>query len=287
LSADECGRACAVAGIGQRDLQRYAATYPALFPTRPFDGTFLATLALAGAFAAPWCEAPRLRAANRAGLFVFGLDYLVENAAASPAGIVDPLLAVADGAAPTGDAPLTRPLADLRDELATAPAYPALRPLWRDALASMLAAMVREYGWKAAQKADGAVTPATLSEYVDNSDSVGFLFVYLSHWIATIEQPCPRHTEELVAAGRWAQQVLRLVNDLGTAKRERYWGDVNALALGAAPADVLAHIAQRRGCCRTLLDRLRGHHPELTGYLDRQMSFNEGLYRLGDYWGEP
>ncbi len=278
LSARECGRACAAAATGQRELRRHAAGYPDLFADKLFDGAFFATLALAGAFTAPSADPVALQATNLAGLFVFALDWQVEHQtsdAALATDVVDPVLAVARGTVPAKDTSLSRLLGDLRVRVATAPGY----PLWREAVVATATAMVREWRWRGGIERP----PRTLSGYLTNADSTGFVLVYATHWIAT-EPYCPRHLPGLRAAGLAAQRILRLVNDLGTAGRERATGDVNALALGATPETVTGYLDGLRDGYRRLVDPVRGHHPYLAAFLDRQIGFNEGLYQLGDYW---
>jgi Terpene synthase family 2, C-terminal metal binding len=281
LTAPECGRACAVAAAGQRELRRHAAGYPDLFPDRLFGGAFFATLALAGAFTAPSCDPVALGATNLAGLFVFALDWQVEvqtSEAALATDVVDPVLAVAGGAVPAKDTSLSRLLTELRGQVRTAPGY----PLWRAALVATATAMVREWRWRSGSDEP----PRTLPGYLDNADSTGFLFVYATHWIAT-DPYCPEHVAGLRAAGLAAQRILRLVNDLGTAARERSIGDVNALTLGATPDAVAANVRGLLDGYRRLAEPVRDHHAHLAAFLDRQIGFNEGLYQLGDYWSVP
>ena len=284
LPAAHCGHLCAIAGEGERDLQDCVTVYSGLYPVDTFDPALLATVALANTFCAPWLAANRLRITNRASLWAFGVDRMLDHVAASASEVADIVarcVAVADGAAaPPGD-PLTGFLAEIRDELAKAPASGHLQPLWCAELRRMLEAMALEWQWQSAK------TTPTLDEYLDNADNLGFAFVYVSHWASTAGAQPPSDVDELLAAGRAAQRVIRLLNDLGTYERDVKWGDLNALMLGVSRADVWRLAAELARACRGALLPLATAHPLLTGYLERQMGFNAGFYRLTDYWGAP
>lgn len=170
VSAADSGRICAIAGRAQRDMRAWADEYPRLYGAKAFDPALFSTLALAAAFSGPWFESDQLRMANRACLWCFGLDWLIDYAASSRGEVCDLVrrcLAVADGADPSAgrasdDAAgeLLRFLAAIRDELSTAPRFPALRHVWRDELERMLIAMAREWDWKTAlaiRAVDGTV----------------------------------------------------------------------------------------------------------------------------------
>src|SRR5688572_15841594 len=73
-SATTYGVVCARAAEGQRDLLECTRRHPDLFPADPFDATLLNSVALAVAGGAPWLQTDELRIANRAALWVFGLD---------------------------------------------------------------------------------------------------------------------------------------------------------------------------------------------------------------------
>src|SRR5262249_25669940 len=159
----ECGATCATAGLAQRDLLRCAAAYPTLFPARPFDPAFFATITAANAFCAPWLPADRLRITNWMTLWVFGVDRLIDNVATEPDEVDDIVrrcLTTAKDGPTVGDA-LTGLLAEIRDELAGTPAFPALGAMWYDELRRMLAAMAREWWWKA----DPGARLPTLDDY--------------------------------------------------------------------------------------------------------------------------
>jgi hypothetical protein len=303
LPAAECGRICAGAGEAQRDLQEHAATYGELFPSNPFDAALFSTVALANAFCAPWMTAHELRIANRASLWAFALDWLIDYLATSREDVDDAVrrcLAVADGAPPAGDDQLARFLADIRTELAGAPAFEVLRPIWREELRLMLEAMAREWDWQASRASGGNALP-TFEEYLANADNICFSFVFVSHWILTedaarlvpdgrpgiFDGPPPvALVDEVRAAGREVQKVIRLLNDLGTYQRDVSWGDLNPLMLGVSRDEVTRHISVLVERCQELLDPLRAAHPRLADFLDRYIGFNTGFYRLTDYWGK-
>jgi hypothetical protein len=110
--------------------------------------------------------------------------------------------------------------------------------------------------------------------------------VFVSHWIVTSAPPPLTHTQELYAAGRQVQQVIRLLNDLGTYHRDVAWGDLNPLMLGVTAPELTEHIAVLTERCTQLLQPLRAAHPQLAVFLERYIQFNKGFYRIGDYWGE-
>src|SRR5690349_13239481 len=126
LVGSEHGRICALAAAGQRDLQERAAAHHELFAAEPFDPTLFSAVAHATAFGAPWCTVEQLQVANRASLWVFAADWLIDYQATSRdevASIVADCRAVADGAVPTAASPLGRFLGEIRDALAAAPSF--------------------------------------------------------------------------------------------------------------------------------------------------------------------
>jgi len=277
LSAAECGSTCAVAGLAHRDLLSRAAAYPTLFPARPFDPAFFSTITMANAFCAPWLPAGQLRLTNRITLWVFALDRLIDHVATEPAEVEDIVRrCLAEHPVP-GD-PLTGFLAEIRTELAGAAAYPVLGGIWTDELRRMLDAMAREWAWKSAGRLP------TLDAYLDNAE-FGFSLVYVSHWLATTDPGQVGDIPALRTAGQAIQRVIRLLNDLGTYRRERQTGDLNALLL-ADRATIGERIVAETARRRELLAPLKPAHPRLTGFLERHIDFNAGFYRVTDYQGE-
>lgn len=288
LPAALSGAVCAAAGQGQRELQECATTYGGPFVSKPFDPALFSTVALANSFCAPWLTAAQLNIANRASLWAFGVDWAIDYLATSQEEVDDVVvrcLAVADGTAPHGEDPLTRFLADIRDELHAAPAFPALAPIWRTELRLMLEAMAREWTWQAARTAGDTRSLPTFEAYLDNADNICFSFVFVSHWIITSDPPPLSQTDELREAGRQVQQVIRLLNDLGTYQRDLTWGDLNPLMLGVTAAEVTHRIEVLTQRCGQMLGPLRRTHPQLAVFLERYIQFNTGFYRIGDYWG--
>ncbi|MER7133045.1 terpene synthase family protein [Streptosporangium saharense] len=282
--AVECGTICAVAGRAQRDMRGWAEEYPGLFSAKPFDAALYSTLSLAMAFSGPWFGAEQLRMANKVCLWAFGLDWLVDYVATSPEevdGIVGRCLRVAEGAEPEEGDDLTLMLAGIRDELAAAPAFGVLGPLWHRELRGMLEAMLREARWKADK-----VTPG-FEEYLGNADNLGFSFAFASHWLHTAGsgEGLDGILDEVAEASRSVQRVIRLLNDLGTYERDVTWGDLNALLLGPDRAEVGRRVAELAARSRELIAPLRDRAPEAAGYLERQMDFCAGFYQVTDYWG--
>ncbi|MFF5234856.1 terpene synthase family protein [Dactylosporangium sp. NPDC000521] len=285
LVGSEHGRICALAAAGQRDLQERAAAHHELFAAKPFDPTLFSAVAHATAFGAPWCTVEQLRVANRASLWVFAADWLIDSQATSRdevASIVADCRAVADGAVPTAASPLGRFLGEIRDALAAAPSFRTGRQRWREEVERMLAAMAQEWEWKSAL-AGGTAGP-TFDEYLDNADNTGLSFVNVSHWLFTGDRSCLEQLGELTMAGREAQRVLRLVNDLATHERDAVWGDLNALML-TDHADVSRRITMLVERCHDLLRPLEPTCPQQAVYLARQIGFTSGFYQVTDFWG--
>jgi hypothetical protein len=277
----EHGRICGLAAGGQRDLQATAAAHPRLFPPKPFDATVFSTVAMATAFGAPWCTREQLRVANLTALWVFAADWRIDYLARSAAEVetvVAGCLSVVDGAAP-GDDPLLGLLAELRDELAAAPAFAAHRPAWREELRRMLRAMQREWVWKSAR------TRPSFEEYLDNADNFGSSWVNVSHWIALGEPATLAGLGELTAAGRGVQRVLRLVNDLATHQRDVGWGDLNALMLGVDRDELTRRIAALARQSLAVARELPPSCRRESVYLARQIGFSSGFYQVSDFWG--
>jgi hypothetical protein len=276
---------------GQRDLTERVETYPELFTGKPFDAALIGGVAYATACNATWATPADLRVANRAALWIFALDWQVDTLAVT-ADRVDELtadcLAVAEGAAPAEGAPLAGFLADIRDELATVPAYPAHASLWRAELARTLAAMTREWGWKSARAAGDESGLPDVAGYLEAADNTGLAWVNLSHWLRTGEPECLDALDGLRAAGRQVQQVLRLVNDLATYDRDVAWGagDLNVLMLGVDRDWVAGQVADLVDRCLDLLAPLRTQCPRQASYLARQLGFVTRFYGGGaDFWG--
>jgi hypothetical protein len=285
--AVESGRICAVAGQAQRAVREWAGHYPRLFPPEPFDPALYNTVCLCTAFSSPSLTSRDLLVANRAAIWGFGVDWLIDYIATSRAEVdklVEGCLAVADGAAAPGEDELLCALADIRDELTPSSAFTALRHAWYDQLRRFLHAMAREWDWNAAH-VGGEQTRPTLDDYLANTDNFGFAFVFVSHWISTGEPPPAADVPRIREASWAAQRAMRLINDLGTYERDVQWGDLNALMLGVSPTEVHDHIAILTRRFREVADPLRVDYPRLISYIERQMAFCVGFYEITDYWG--
>ncbi|MGC4896086.1 terpene synthase family protein [Micromonospora sp. DT31] len=278
-AAAEQGRVCALAAQGQRGLRRAAAAHPDLFPGDPFDATLFSSIALAMAFSAPWHTAAELAVTNRAVLWGFAVDWLVDHQADSRAEVdrvTRTCLDVLDGADP-GD-PLGRFLAELRDDVAAAPGYAALGGRWRAATERMLDAMTREWTWRHTGR-------PTLTDYLANADNLAATVVNVAHWIHTGSVSTGDELDRLIQVSDEVQRALRLVNDLGTHRRDAESGDLNALLLVDDPAEVERRFAEQVEHCRVLLAKLAGEVPREADFLSRQLGFTSGFYRHTDFWG--
>lgn len=267
-----------------RDLAECAGKYPDLFAAKPIDETLFNAVACANAFGSPGLTASGIRMAARTSLWIFGLDWLVDHVAAARAEVDDinrRCLAVADGAPPVPGDGLTRFLADIRDEVAGAPAFEALRDDWRAQLRRLLECGAREWAWKSG---DRAAWP-TFAEYLDNADNYGSAWVNISHWIMHADEGVLLHIGELQEVSRDVQRILRLLNDLATYDRDITWGDLNAQMLGVDRAKITARIEEIVARCRERVRPLRDGCPEAVTYLERQIGYSTGFYELSDYWG--
>lgn len=282
------GRACAVAMDCLRDLGDFAAAYPALFPAKPLGPTVFSGVALAHAFSCPEATVDRIRIATRVTLWAFAADWLLDTVAESREeieAITEGCAAVADGATPDPDVPLQCLLAELREELATAPHWNELYPVWRDQFDRYLSANVREWDWKAAYTAGGEAALPTFDDYLANADNLGATFVNVSHWIHAGAARSAGEMERLAAAGDHAQRALRLLNDLATYERDLSWGDLNGLMLGLTSGDVTRRLDALVADCGVATDALAAEFPEPAVYLRRQLGYSTGYYGLTDFWG--
>ncbi|GGM05418.1 MULTISPECIES: terpene synthase family protein [Micromonospora] len=284
-SAAEHGRICALASRGQRDLQQVVAAHPGLFPDPPVDPAMLGALAMSTAFIAPWCTAEQLRTANHTSLWVTAEDWRIDRLASSAtevAGIVADCVAVAEGGTPRADDLLGGFLARIRDDLARTGTFAELRPRWRDEVHRMLTADAREWRWRL----DPDTPPPTAEEYLANADNYGATFVNVSHWLATGDADTLAHLDELTAASRQVQEIIRLVNDLASYDRDVKAGDLNILTLGLDRDEVRRWTGDRLARCRNTLAEVARSCPQQAAYLSREIGFTTGFYRMTDFWGD-
>ncbi|GGV11072.1 hypothetical protein GCM10010182_34090 [Actinomadura cremea] len=287
----------------ERDLRDRMDAYPELFPRAPM-GPVAERLSRAIAYGAPWHTAAELRASARTSLWIFAVDWLVDHRATGAdevARIVEQCTAVADGGAPVD--PLSRFLADLRDDLSAAsPAFAGFEPVWREELLRMLHAMRREWHWKAQLALDtsrglgvspppaaGDVcdpVPTTLDGYLAIADNFGSAWVNVAHWIAVDDAGVLKHLDVLRRASRVVQCALRLLNDLATGDRETVWKDINAVALGIPEETVRARVDDLADETERILAPLRRDCPQGANYLSQQFRWSRDFYGQGhDYWG--
>lgn len=286
-TADQ-GRACAVAMDCLRDLERCAAAYPALFPAKPFGPTLFSGVTLVHAFACPEATVDRIRIGARVTLWVFAADWLVDTVATSRGeieAIASGCAEVGEGAAPDPDVPLQCLLAELRDELAAAPRWDELYPVWRDQLDRYLSASVREWDWKVAHASRGEAALPAFEDYLANAANLGATFVNVAHWIHAGAARSAGEMERLVAAGDHMQRALRLLNDLATYERDLSWGDLNGLMLGLTSGDVTRRLDALVADCGAATGALAAEFPEPAVHLRRQLAYSTGFYGLTDFWG--
>ncbi|GAA3964053.1 hypothetical protein GCM10023085_53290 [Actinomadura viridis] len=282
------GTVLAQAVRAARDLAACAVAHPDLFSAKPIDDTLFNAVACANAFGSPELGAADLRIANRTSLWIFGLDWLVDHKAVAREEIEDVnrrCLAVLDGGEPLPGDGLTRFLAEIRDEVAASPAFPALRDDWRAQFVRLLEAGAREWEWKTAASAGDRAALPSFDDYLDNADNYGSAWVNVSHWIVRADPATLAHAGPLQVISREVQKVLRLLNDLATYERDVTWGDLNAQMLGVDREGVTARIGETVERCHALLEPLRDACPEAADYLERQIGYSTGFYGQSDYWG--
>ncbi|MFY1694645.1 MULTISPECIES: terpene synthase family protein [unclassified Solwaraspora] len=286
-SAAEQGRICAIATAGHRDLATRATTYPELLPHRPFDPSVFAAVAMATAFAAPWCTPEQLRSANRATIWGYAAHWRIRHTGSDDDVIVliDRCRAVAHGAPAGQHDDLGRFLAEIVAELTPSPAFAARRGLWWAELERMLTALHREWRWRAAQRAEPAGHRPSLHEYLDNAATIGTTFVDLTHWLRLGDGPAIAHLHELITVSREVQRVLRLVADLAAPPgRDSASGGLDTLLAAdrITLQEQIGHLVDR---CRELLRPLEVRCPHHASYLSRQLGFSSGFHRITDLWG--
>lgn len=285
-SALVTGRICAAAGQAQREALEWSSGYPELFGAAPFDPALFGTVCLCTAFSAPWLGGADLRITNRAALWGFGVDWLIDYVAATReqvADVVDRCLAAVAGPPPADGDELVRSLVDIRADLASASAFTVLGEVWRDELRGFLSAMAREWEWNAA-RANGAAP--TFEQYLENADNLGFSVAFVAHWISAGPSPEGLDVEAVMAAGRQAQRTMRLINDLGSYERDLKWGDLNGLMLGVTREEARRRVAEGGRRFRALTAALDpGRYQRLITYMERQVEFCEGFQDVTDYWG--
>jgi hypothetical protein len=286
--AVESGRIGGVAGQAEREVRAWAAGYPDLFGAKPFDATLFTTVCLCTAFSAPWHTSAALRVTNRVATWSFGVDWLIDYVARSRAevdDVIDRCLTVARGGPADDGDDLMRCLAEIRNALRESVAFPALRHVWLDELERFLRSQAREWDWNLARK-DGGRTGPSLQDYLGNADNLGFSFAFASHWLSTATEPPRADDVPKIREASWqAQRTMRLINDLGTYRRDQEWGDLNALMLDVSRDEVLRRMADLRDRLATILEPLRPGHPFLTSYMERQVDFCQGFQGVTDYWG--
>ncbi len=290
LSVAEQGRICALAVRLERDLHEVVSRHQDLFTGRPFDSALISSIAMSIAATAPEYTAEQLRVTTRTLLWVFAADWQIDYLARTAddvRAVVVGCLAVADGSPPPDRHPLARLLAEIRDELVAAPAFAAMRPVWREELGRMFAAVEQEWNWKTAyEAAPGPRRGApTLDDYLGNADNLACVLVNVTHWTAIGDQDCLDHCEDLRVASREVQRALRLVNDLATYRRDLQWGDLNAIMLVDDSTEVAARLATLIEGCHELIRPLETVCPRQAAYLRRQIAFTSGFYEVSDFWG--
>ncbi|MEU8263058.1 terpene synthase family protein [Micromonospora sp. NPDC048999] len=290
LTVAEQGRICALAVSLERDLHEVVSHHQDLFAGRPFDSALVSSIAMSIAATAPEYPAEQLRVTTRILLWVFAADWQIDylaKAADDVRAVIAGCLAVADGSTPPDKHPLARLLAEIRDELASTPAFAAMQPMWREELGRMFTAVEQEWYWKTTHEAaEGPRRGApTLDEYLGNADNLACVLVNVTHWIVIGDQDCLDHWEDLRVASREVQRALRLVNDLATYRRDLQWGDLNALMLVDDSTEVTARLTTLIEGSHELIRPLETTCPRQAAYMRRQIAFTSGFYEVSDFWG--
>ncbi|MCZ7421990.1 MULTISPECIES: terpene synthase family protein [unclassified Micromonospora] len=290
LTVEEQARVCALAVTLDRDLHEVVTRHQDLFAARPFDAALISGIAMSVAFTAPEYPGDQLRLTARTVLWVFAADWQFDHLAQTDddvQALVASCVTAANGdPCVDGGHPLALLLAEIRNELVSAPAFAAMGPMWRDEIGRMVAAMAQEWRWKIACQAPPASrrTALTLDEYLANADNAAVVLVSVTHWAHLGDQDCLDHVDDLLAASREVQRAIRLINDLGTSKRDLQWGDLNALML-VSRTEVTARLNAIIQSCHELIEPLEKTCPRQAAFLRRQISFTAGFYQVSDFWG--
>jgi hypothetical protein len=282
LAVTEVGRIGAVAGQCQRDLQRWVARYPDLFASGLFDPTTLSTVSLVHSVSLPGLPASVLRPVMQATLWAFALDRHFDEAAVTEREIRrigSRCRAVAGGQAPGDGDALTVALADVRDAISEGLGHELLGAVWRREVSRVLAGMAREWRWR-----QQAYRP-TVDEYLANADNLAFCFIFATHAVGRAGPRTVPMADRLMGAGRAVQRVVRVLNDLGTHRRDLATGDLNVLELGESRSAVRRRLRSLTEEARRRLAALPDDQAELAQYLDHHIDFNLGFYAVTDYWG--
>jgi hypothetical protein len=282
LAVTEVGRIGAVAGQCQRDLQRWVARYPDLFAAGLFDPTTLSTVSLVHSVSLPGLSASALRPVMQATLWAFALDRLFDEEAVTERevrSIGTRCRGVADGHAPGRGDSLAAALADVRDGISQGLGHKPLGQMWRREVSRVLSGMAREWRWR-----QRAYRPS-VDEYLANADNLAFCFIYVTHIAGRAGPATIPGADRLLLAGRAVQRVVRVLNDLGTYRRDVATGDLNVLELGESRTAVRRRLRSLIDEARRRLAALPEDQAELAQYLDHHIDFNLGFYAVTDYWG--
>jgi hypothetical protein len=290
LTVEEQARVCALAVTLDRDLHEVVTRHQDLFAARPFDAALISSVAMSVAFTAPEYAGDQLTLTARTVLWVFAADWQFDHVAQTDddvQALVASCITAANGdPCDDGAHPLALLLAEIRNELVSAPAFAAIGPMWRDELGRMVAAMAQEWRWKIAYQAPPDLRRATptLDQYLANADSVAVVLVSVTQWAQLGDQDCLDHVDDLKIASREVQRAVRLINDLATSKRDLQWGDLNALML-VTKTEVTASLNAVIQSCHELIESLETTCPRQAAFLRRQLSFTAGFYQVSDFWG--
>ena len=290
LTVMEQARVCAKTVSLERDLHEVVTRHHDLFAARPLDAALVSSIAMSVAFTAPEYAGDQLRLTARTVLWVFAADWQFDHLAQTDDDVqvlVASCIAAANGNPCDDDGhPLALLLAEIRDELVSAPAFEAMGPMWRNEIERMVTAMAQEWRWTIAFQAppDLRRVAPTLDEYVANADNAGGVLVSVTHWTQLGDQNCLDHVDDLRAASREVQRAIRLINDLATYERDLRWGDLNALML-VSKTEVTARLNAVIESCHDLIEPLETTCPRQAVFLRRQLSFTAGFYQVSDFWG--
>jgi hypothetical protein len=255
--ARECAPLGALTMKATRDLVAWVERYPGAF-----ESALALPVAMTNSFATPWLGARGLRLCCRAGMWFFGIDDVTDNdvdgrrlTEAEAEAIPDTYAGIAAGRAPDPDDLLGVALAELRDELASRPLFPAMRDLWLQSLRRALDDMVFTRR-QAIAIASGAAPPSA-EVYLEHYESMGSAWVRLVQWIDTEGPSVLTHLDVLMPALREAILALRLANDIHCYEREQQEAyALNILMLGVSREAALQMMESHARRCEQLLEPL-------------------------------
>jgi hypothetical protein len=248
---------------------------------RPFDPAMVPLCSLTAANCTPWLSASACYPVAQTAAWLLALDAWSDGPG-SDGSLVDAgitrCLEVVDGGAPTSGDPLQVSLAEIRDQVHAGPSGEAVHDRWRQAVTESLLGTAFER--HAADDVARGAEPPPLAEYLRHATgSIGLAMMVTAAWSAMDDPALPDRLPELRGPLDDASMAVRLANDLRGHAREQAEGTIDALALGLAPQDLAASLAEHLNRCRRRLRPLAGIVPGPVAALERHLIWSVRMYQ--------